>query len=189
MFCVGELKMNVSFTGFKNAGFLNVVQPLSNQVILNFNTQLTDDYNGKDLSEFRAALKKANTGSGYINSVNPEFVNVMAVITVEKDGFKNAVYLNNNELEVCDKNLPIFSNIAKITRKVASTPFDKFILNQDHLSSDDLRYGMLLDMDLKEQCGNSYDSLMAHAHAPETAAAGAMAVNYFIHSVMLDYFA
>lgn len=85
--------MNVSFTGFKNAGFLNLVQSSPSQIVFDLNAQLTDDFNGKDLSEFRDAMKRSNVGSSFINPVNPNFINIMGIRAVDENGYKDFIFL------------------------------------------------------------------------------------------------
>lgn len=187
--------MQVSFTGFKNAGYLAIANIGEEPVeVYQSNIQLTDDKDGKDLTEFRNVLKK--TGGDFINPINRDFVNIECVsrhYTDEDDdgdGVENFVLLNQREVEVCDKNLPIFSFLAKLTRNMAKKPLNEFVVNKDYLESNDCRYGVMAGADMVDLVGEeSYLPVVKMLHEPERVVSGVKGQNAFIQSIMVDYFA
>lgn len=185
--------MQVSFTGFKNAGYLTIANIGEEPVeVYQSNIQLTDDKDGKDLTEFKNILKK--TGGHFINPLNKDFMNIECVSRpyTDEDGDwnDNFVLLNQQEVEVCDKNLPIFSFIAKLTRNIAKKPLNEFVINKDYLESDDCRYGVMAGADMVDLVGEeSYLPVVEMLHEPERVVNGVKAQNAFIQSLMMDYFA
>lgn len=186
--------MQVSFTGFKNAGYLTVANIGEEPVeVYQSNIQLTDDKDGKDLTEFKNVLRK--TGGNFINPINKDFVNIECVSSPNtdeygEDGVERFLLLNQQEVEVCDENLPIFSFLAKLTRNIAKKPLNDFVVNKDYLTSDDCRYGVMSGADMVDIVGEeSYKPVVEMIHEPERVVSGAKMQNSFIQSVMMDYFA
>ena len=185
--------MQVSFTGFKNAGYLTIANIGEVPVeVYQSNIQLTDDKDGKDLTEFRNVLRK--TGGNFINPINCDFVNIECVSRLytdeDGDGVENFMLLNQREVEVCDKNLPIFSFLAKLTRNLAKKPLNEFVVNKDYLESDDCRYGVMAGADMVDLVGEeSYLPVVEMLHEPERVVSGVKGQNEFIQSIMVDYFA
>lgn len=94
------------------------------------NLQLTDDFNGKDLAEFSNVLAKSGIPiSKYMcNEVNKDFLNIAITADDNYDDLTNSistdyeVYLNDVELKLKDKNLSVFDYLAKLTKRIMSTP-------------------------------------------------------------------
>ena len=185
--------MQVSFTGFKNAGYLTATRIGEEPVeVYQSNIQLTDDANGKDLTEFKNVIQK--TGGNFINPINRDFVNIECVRRPYTDdygdGVENFIFLNQREVEVCDKNLPIFSFLAKLTRNIAKKPLNDFVVNKNYLGSDNCRYGVMAGTDIVDIVGKeNYLPVVEMMHKPEIVVDGVKRQNAFIQSIMMDYFA
>lgn len=203
-----ERNMQVSFSGLKNIGYkMNVYQYApddKNNVEAPdcmhkddfLNVQLIDDFNGKDRSEFNDAIKKSGASAAKYsnNKINKDFLNI--ALTVDEDlddiGIKKTeytVYLNDNELKLKDKSLPIFDYIAKLTRRIAAMNDNKFVVNNDYLESDDAATGIELGEDLRETVKTSqYGDAIEFIHSPQNVKTGSKIINDNIQKMMTKYF-
>ena len=181
--------MQVSFTGFKNASSLKVVDPRNGDTAIGINVQLTDDSYGKELSEFKDVLKKNENTKIYRNPINSSFLNVAALRSTEGNARQSILVLNGKPLNPSDETLGLYSFIAKLTRELVSTKPEKFVVNRDFLDSEDLRYGLIVGQDMKEFCGDKYDEVVSRIHNPAQVKIGAQVVNNAIQAEMVDYLA
>ncbi len=132
---------NISFTGIKNIAacqFKRNEQSFSTALSM----CLTDDFNGKDLSEFHSMVKKVATRPNQFKHYNgTDVVNIEHY--AQNDG--TALFLNGDEVEINDENLPVLSYIAKKTRQIFRLPKEKMTVNEDYKTPDEvgknLRYG------------------------------------------------
>lgn len=118
---------NINFTGIRNIGSMQF-QREGRKVAKNISMTLHDDIYGKDLQEFTEILKKIN-GGRYKNGEYPHLLNVECQSTMDGHRFLS---VNNVILEEKDKNLPMFSYIAKLTRKISEMPKENMIVNNDY---------------------------------------------------------
>ena len=146
---------NVSFTGVRNiGGCTNTRMVRGSSHISVFNNmilQLTDDYNGADLSEFKKLISKCNTTNWYKNFPGDNRVfhfmtNYSADMEKEFSESVPALYLNYQIIPVRKETLPIFSFIAKMTRKISTMKDSEF------KRSDDFKYGVIGRIALVAQC-------------------------------------
>jgi len=181
--------MQVSFTGIKNTGFLKVITPSTKTKAAVLNMQLTDDYNGNDLSEFKKLIKVPGFYEKYINELDKEFVNIVATYSESEYGSKSlSFYLNGSELKPQRKTMPLYTFLAKITRNFANTPKEKCIVNSDYLASDKARYGIYPGVDLRSTCESAgYEKMLSTLHSPEITKKGALIINDLIQEKMMDY--
>ena len=89
---------------------------------------LTDDSKGKDLTEFKTALKKSDTQAKYINKENPNTIDLMVTNKEANDGIigkssTSMIKLNGEDVTLTDrKELPLFTYLAKLTRQLTNSP-------------------------------------------------------------------
>lgn len=213
--------MNVSFTGFRNVGVLDkyiggyAVNSKNNKIVYSpernvevdvINVNLTDDYKGKDLTEFYKSAK-ASSIENYINPVNKEFLNILFIKNSDEDSV-GAFFVNGSRLELKDENLPLFSYIARLLRKITTTPKESFVVNKDYLENEDAQNALLPSIDIKkffvgayssfldktflsqdaESIGEkSYDSFIKEAHSYDKVQDTAKNMCDILQNTMLDY--
>lgn len=125
---------NISFTGIKNIADIGFVGP-KNTMSSTLSMVLTDDFRGKDLTEFKSVINKvAKKSKNFRHKDGVEFLNFekcenMDVLDVAGS---TRFYLNGKEVEVKDENLPIFSYLAKLTKKIANMDKKDMIINEDY---------------------------------------------------------
>lgn len=130
---------NINFTGIKNVGYTqryytqkgeyvktgDEFTEVENEHFINF--ELTDDFNGNDLSEYKRIIRTTDLHN-FVNPVNPNFLNIMISKDVVTDNLgpkkDYQIWINDSdrELEIKDKNLAMMSFIAKMLRKAANMP-------------------------------------------------------------------
>lgn len=157
------------------------------------NIQLTDDFNGKHLSEFKKALKNSHLPyADYINPINSNFLNIYLTddIIEDDDGeFKdNVLYVNDLEVELKDKTLPIFSYIAKLVSEIARKPKEEFVVNKDYFDSDDAKEGIVFGDNMEDIYKEDYLEVMEDIHDPQNVKNGAKKMNNVIMEFMSKYF-
>lgn len=123
---------NVNFTGIRNIARVEFKR--TNDVVSkSLSMVLKDDVNGKDLTEFNSVIKKiTDTTSHYKNNVNPDVLN----IECGKYGKLKSLYINGKYIEANDKNLPVFSYLGKLTKKISAMPDKNFYIDKDYLMTE-----------------------------------------------------
>jgi hypothetical protein len=199
--------MQVSFTGFKNVGYVPVVyypavakDEEGNEVhskdvfldIKSLNLQLTDDVFGKDLSEYKDKLSHAKFEPAS-HPISSDFVNISTIEPhangeIYKDQF--LISLNGREVEVKDENLPMLSFLAKLVRRVSEQPAEKFVVNNDYVNGDEVASSICLGHDLSEdfETPDDYKKGILYIHNPVQVHDGAQDIKEQIDDKMLDYF-
>jgi len=157
------------------------------------NIQLTDDFNGKHLSEFKKALKNSHLPyADYINPINSNFLNIYLTddIIEDDDGeFKdNVLYVNDLEVELKDKTLPIFSYIAKLVSEIARKPKEEFVVNKDYFDSDYAKEGIVFGDNMEDIYKEDYLEVMEDIHDPQHVKNGANKMKNVIMEFMSKYF-
>lgn len=115
---------NVSFTGIRNIGAVQFKRK-PNTISMSLSATLKDDFNGKDLTEFNSVLKKT-FGKDASKFKNPNYNDLLNVEFITKhDTGEGRVLLNGDLVAVNDNNLPMFTYLAKITRKIAALSDDQ----------------------------------------------------------------
>lgn len=183
---------NINFTGLKNIGFLNIYEkqpqipfPLrrSNMII-----QLTDDYNGKDLSEFKEILKKCATKEE--SYIFPHDSNFLHLFTAQ---YENSIdipelFVNWIKVPTENKTMPLFTYIAKVTKRIASMKSKDFIVDNDFKYGPDgneyiFPMKKLTDFIYPENIPRTLDMI----YSQHSCKYGADKINNDIQTQMLDY--
>ncbi len=192
--------MNIHFTGIKNIGYEKRTYNKYDEEYKErddehfIHIQLTDDYNGKDLTEFRTKMRK----TGLRNYTHPVMPNTLCLM-ISKDVISNnlgkstdyQIYINDadEELKINDDNIPMISFIARLLNRIKSTPNNEFIVNRDYLTDDDTAESIILGEDLRKTYGDRYDRKIREIHSPELVKKGAEDMNNVLQEIMMDYFA
>lgn len=118
---------NISFTGIRNIGSVQLERE-EGKIAKNISMTLHDDVYGKDFQEFLDILKKIG-GGRFLDKNHSHLLNVESLPT--KDG-RRFLFVNDAILEAKDENLPMFSYIAKLTRRISEMPKKDMVVNKDY---------------------------------------------------------
>lgn len=167
----------ISFTGIKNVSFFT-------ERFRNYNDVFTEErwlsaeLTGRDLHKFQRAMKRSNMDkSNYTNPVRDNFININTYSIPNED----AIAINNNLLEVNDDTLPMFTELARITRKIFNKKDSKFVCDEKYLDSDCFNKALFIDKEID-------DLTSTQLHMPENAKNGAKKINNVIQKIMERYF-
>ena len=196
--------MQINFTGYKNVGLCTCQEAneasvqdynLQPQQLHFLNIQLTDDYNGKDLTKFKQLLKDQNM-TGYSNPIDTNFLNITTFQDIYQDT-KNknlAIFVNNKPLPINDNNLPIISFIAKLIRRIKETPEDGFVVNNDYKTGPDVAKLIIPGIDLHDEFDDNdnkdeyYRLTIENIHSYPNVHSGTTVMLNQIQEKMIDYF-
>ncbi len=140
----------INFTGIRNIAAANFTRNKLPSESLSMT--LKNDLNDNTLDEFKSAVRK----SGNSDFIDWEYPDVLNIENAYDDIAKtNKLYINGIFLKSTDKNLPLFSFIAKITGRIADMKDKDFIVNEtykEYCVKDTLIYGKKFpkDTDMKE---------------------------------------
>ena len=205
--------MTINFTGLKNIGYINLQFDLNNGVAAtdsdddieeaevshsygqeHLTVQLTDDYNGKDLTEFKNAIVSSDLERKYPNPIGNDFLH----IAVEKEDYqkgylknsKVSYYVNGEEVKINDKNLKFIGFVAKLLKKISQTPEDKMVYNKDFLNGEVSDKAIIIGGDIKKLFGPAA-SLEKHEtiYNSRQAVQGAECMFNSLQDTMMNYFA
>lgn len=118
---------NINFTGIRNIGSMQFQREGCNMA-KNLSMTLCDDVHGKDLQEFKDVLQKI-TGGCFKNEDHSQLLNLECLPTTDGRRFLS---VNGVVLEEKDENLPMFSYIAKLTRRISEMPKKDMVVNNDY---------------------------------------------------------
>ncbi len=209
--------MQVTFTGIKNVGFIKIATNNSNTHVAKqdsenmkkfykavrtqylrhewylLNMQLTDDFNGKHHTEFQQALQKSGLSfSRFKNPIDKDFLNILFkrdFCCENGENFNKTIFeVNNHELILENEKLPLFSYLARTIREIAQKPEQKFVVNENYLTSYILSRGMVLGEDLKKIFGKNYYDEAKRMHEPLEVKNCAQKMDDIMHMEMMDYF-
>ena len=208
--------MNIHFTGVKNIGYqcrqyreayyddgtTEYLDPLDDELEKEdydadveehyLTLQLTDDYNGKDLTEFRNKLKISDIKDNFMRPASSDLL----TINVDKENLTEdytkpliSLYLNGayEPLEINDKNLSLLSFIAKLVKRVSTMPDNQFVVNRDYLENE-AETSLVPGNNLRLNFGKYYKELIEQEHSPEFVKDGADTMAKIITERMIDYF-
>lgn len=190
--------MNVSFTGIKNIGYEYREYDDGNEDFNDNSTehfltvQLTDDFNGKDLTEFRNKVK-TSTLKDYYHPINPDLLNICMAQEVISDNIGEStelsIYINDSEdeLHIEDKNLSMLSYIAKLLTRISKLPERAIKVDEDYLEND-AQKSIILGNDLRADYGEYYDNIIHQVHSADTVKQGAEEMSEILTDKMIDYF-
>lgn len=179
--------MDIQFTGFRNASYIVETGkkgsfPIKDRIL---NVQLTDDENGKDLSDFLKVIKKTDTK--FINPYHKDFVNVDH-FSINRNEMPT-VYLNGEPLLETDEHLPLFTFIGKLTKKISKMPEEKFVNDLAYLKSFYADKALLMDRKLSEELDEEFPYCLERFHQPQKIKKGAAKINKELQNMMIEYLA
>lgn len=169
---------NISFSGIKNMSYnFDRTIDLSDRVIRE--RWLSVELTGHDLHKFRRAFKRSKLDKkDYTNPIQKNFLNINTFSIPDE----NCIAINNNILEVNDDTLPMFTEIARITRKIMKKDERDFIVDKSYLNSKAFNKALLMDMEVDDLIANKF-------HMPESVKKGTKSINAVIQRIMERYFA
>ena len=193
----------INFCGFKNVGYFRRIacdgNPFEQNVKNTFidenflNIQLLDDFNGKDLSEFKKLLSTTDMARTQ-NPIGRDFVNLAVVKehSVENGQLVDdyTFFINDDRLDVNDGNLKFLSYIVKLVRRISETPEEKFVKNVDFVDGFEANRAIILGEDIDEigrEAGLPF--MRKSLYNPKNAKDGATHMFNEMQNVMTDYFA
>ena len=181
----------INFTGIKNTGFMhtkvihpNYMRALQRNYLL---VQLTDDYNGKDLAEFKETVKKCQPELGEcVFPYDSSFVNIFTQKWDDNDIPR--LFVNFKEIVPSRSTMPLFSYIAALTRRLADIP--KVEINRCFKYGPDGDKFMYGDVNLSEIVRDSaqLENALQSIYNVKSVNAGAKLINNDIQEQMYDFF-
>ena len=183
----------INFTGYKNASAVSVVNgyivdggcQLSDKRSHIFCCELTDDHNGKDLSEYVKQRSKLDS-LAFKNEYDINFINIASVPNLE-NGIPD-IYLNGVLLNPQDNSLGMFSFCAKLLKKIVPSLPNQ--VNNDYLMSNDFCSQLLIPPEFRNSCSKKeYRYYLESVVDDENIREHAKLINEDIMTVMLDYLA
>ena len=191
----------INFTGVKNIGGLSAISPdMAHQRVVSNNfllVNLTDDYNGKDLTKFKEIIRKCNPMIGsFTNEQNSNFVHI-AYTSVrnpedETGQTRSNLRINGKKVILKDENLPLFSFIAKLTGRISDIDDEDFVLNRDFVTGPEARELIIPGADIAEIAKDKnldLEEFLDHIYSPQVTRCNAQVINQGIQKMMVDYFA
>lgn len=178
---------NISFTGIRNIGNVKFARksPYGKAISNNLSMVLSNDYNGKDLDEFLNILKKMpKTEFSLINSQGKDVLNLEST---QVAGSK-WIFVNGYPLKMDDAHLPMYTYLAKLSKKIAGMTDKEMVVNQtykDYAADEILIYKSKVSEKIGED--NFRKSLDSYFDRGRVRAA-AKEFNDFIQKMMKDYF-
>lgn len=185
----------INFTGIKNIGALNVLSykldvdslPTEGKYIV---ANLTNDYDGRDLDEFKNAKKACGSIlDGFIFPHDPNFVHISSK---RKFGSENPkLYLNMREIPVRRETMPMFSYIAKLLRKISGIESSKMYTASDFKYGEEGDLYILGDDRISKSTTTpeEYFTAIENAFFPENVKITAKNINSDLQKQMEAYFA
>lgn len=177
---------NINFTGIKNIGaiqFSREPEVLSTAISMS----LTDDFKGKDLAEFHTLLKKVAK-----KPMEYKHENGSNIVNVEHCSYKghSALFLNGDEVPVNDNSLPIFSYIAKLTRRITNMPEKDMVVNNDYKTLDEAGRNLICfgEIEAHDPQNPNRTDLYDEFFDKRTVKEIAKGINNYIQQTMNKYF-
>ena len=113
----------------------------------------------------------------YTNPVQDNFLNINTYSIPSED----AIAINNNLLEVTDETLPMFTELARLTRKIIKKEKSEFICDEKYENSKAFNTALLMDKEFDDLTSTQF-------HMPEKVKKGAAEINKVIQRIMEKYF-
>lgn len=176
----------INFTGIRNIGALRIRIPKDSTELVNTHmiVNLTDDAAGKDLSEFREVLNKCKPVLNNMEfAQNDNFVHVLSASYADGSCVPDLA-VNHKIIRPETKTLPLFSYIAKLTKRISNIKDNEFIVTPE------FKYGVEADNYLIP--GTKLSSLGIPnatdlAYSAESARMYSKEINNNILEQMMDY--
>lgn len=128
---------NIASVPFKREGF---------HTTRNISLMLTNDSYGQDLQEFTDVLSKITSNSSVYKA--EDYLNVLNLECLHGADDNRWLSVNGTILEPNDKTVPMFSFLAKLTRKIMNMPEKEMSVNEyykNNIANDVLVYGQEFD--------------------------------------------
>ena len=193
--------MQVNFTGIRNVGYdCDLIYPTymeDGKVVYNpehyadsnvINMQLKDDFNGKDLSDYKKAVETSDVENKR-HPIIPDFIN-FAVLKGELPSDKDTYFfLNGSRLEVNDENMGIFSFLAKTLTKLKNQSLDRFFVDKDYLFGPDASQSIKLGQDIMDDYEDDLEGYaeLSKLHYNEHAQNGAIKMLELLEKKIYEY--
>lgn len=182
--------MQISFTGIRNATAYSYIDNGMSSRDIQLSTQLKDDENGKDLSEYKQLIKKF---PDFQHEHYSNFIHISTMQVGKGDDMETNTFLNGNLVPENDKYLPIFSYIGKLTKKISNLPNDKFPVDEAYKRSDFAKFATIYDEEMlsEELKELNYFKLNSpdEIYQPENVKGCANEICKNITNCMMEYFA
>lgn len=174
--------MNISFNGIRNTSYVVDKNDTTGRTEVRYlNTQLTNDKYGNDLTEYKNLI---NNNKAFQNPYYSNFINIAAI---NKHGY-NVIQLNGKNIPETDEYLPLFSFIARLTKKISEIPENDYINDIRYLKSDYADKALLLDKKLSDELDMPLDDFFDKMHEPEKIKKCAKNITKNVVNCMLSYF-
>lgn len=195
--------MDITFTGIKNPVHYSTTiyktlgysknQPVFSPyeyIKMNYlNMELTDDFNGKDLTEYRKKLG-ASAVEYYKHPINRNSINI-AILKGELDEDKGKyLYLNGNNIDIEDGNLPIISFMTKKLRELSESS-QRVSIDKNFYTTDEAANSIILGHDLRDDYQYMIEDPLPDLkkyHSYENIKNGANEMFKLLNDLMMDYF-
>lgn len=186
---------NVSFTGLQNVGACHVAGTFERGKMVGTSllVNLTNDSKGKDLTEYENVMRKCSDSFGHYFPEDKNFLHVQTIKYFPDDeDFETVPQLvvNGYVVPTENKTMPLFSYIAKLTKRVLASS------EKDIKISNDFKYGpdgdsYLTGMRVSDNVENPEQKrlLLDSFYSLPEAKKGAKSINDAIQAQMMDYFA
>ena len=182
----------INFTGLKNIGAYSKRLPYApkNQTRTHMIINLTDDYNGNDLTEFKKIAKKCRPILGNMNfAKDPNFIHIMTS-SLNAKGDIPEMAVNYIVVPPRRETLPLFSFIAKLTRRIAHMADNEFIINNDfkyNKDGDSFIFPIVKVSELTKNNEQKTKQLLEEIYSPENNREVSKLINKHIQTQMENY--
>ncbi len=180
---------NINFTGISNIGFVQFKREPGAKHALSSSLSmvLRDDLKGNDLSEFKSVLKKITNSPSdyYFDKADPHILNLECY----RDRNDSLVMLNGNVLEVENETMPLFTYLAKLTRKIFNMPEKDIVVNKDYVTyeapknlvyGEEIKFDNISSEEKMQRLNSFFDK--------DSVKNGAKFVNDFVQNLMNRFF-
>lgn len=194
--------MDISFSGIKNPaylpttihnkikGYIGDTTIYSERIKINYlNMELTDDFNGKDLTEYRKNLK-ASSINYYKHPVNKNAINIGILKGELAEDKGTYLFLNGSDIDIEDGNLPIISFIAKKLRELSESS-QRVSIDKNFYTTDEAANSIILGHDLRDDYQYMIEDPLPDLkiyHSYETVKNGSKEMFKLLNDLMMDYF-
>ncbi|MBD5402174.1 hypothetical protein HDR58_05175 [bacterium] len=194
--------MNINFTGINNPGFYYsqlykvvgqnengeyLYDPNESVNVCYLNTELTDDFNGKDLSNFRKSLKASKLEDA-IHPMNSNSLNVGLLKGELSNDNGLYLFINGNLINIEDEKLPVISYVTKLLKQIGNSS-KEITTDPLHFLSDEAANSLVLGQDVrvdfsKEEVLES----MYNMYSEDNVRSGSDEMFNLLNKRMLEYF-
>lgn len=163
-------------------------RPIRTNMLL---ANLTDNFDDKDLTEYTDVLNKCGLGQNYEFKPDRTFIHLLTQ-TGDSEFSVPKLYLNQLEVVPQKKTMPLFTYLAKLTRKIINME------DKDFFVTDEFKFGSEGDsyvipgksiMAISAFNGIDNELMLNQTYSPLTSRIAAQKINNDIQSQMVDYFA